>query len=149
MTSRAKVVDVTRDIVVLLRELWDVVVFPIVKILQQACPYRSRVWWCPTAEFSPLSLHATGSYRKGQPKFSDLYISSYTLILTVLIRMRQKLPSVPAGFALGDGLFEVEDIMPYDLRNAKLAYLSAYHATVRDEMRWSILLPRCSFPGSG
>ena len=38
-----------------------------------------------------------------------------------------------SGFALGDGLLKVEDIMRYDLHNAQFAYLSACHTTVGDE----------------
>ncbi|KAI9463831.1 hypothetical protein HD554DRAFT_2316040 [Boletus coccyginus] len=90
LTSRARFRDVTKELMVLLRELWDMVVFPIVKILQECFPNRSRIWWCPTAEFSLLPLHAAGSFRKGQPIFSELYISSYTPTLTALMRARQK-----------------------------------------------------------
>ena len=89
LTSRARFGDVTRDILVFLRELWDDIVFPIVKILQESCPRGSRIWWCPTAEFSLLPLHAAGSYRKGQPILSDRYISSYTPTLTALIRAQK------------------------------------------------------------
>ena len=88
--------DMRREIVVLLRELWDVVVSPIVKILEDCCPRRSRIWWCPTAEFSLLPLHAAGTFRKGQPMLSDLYISSYTPTLSALIRARQERPLDPS-----------------------------------------------------
>lgn len=37
------------------------------------------------------------------------------------------------GLALGDGLFKVENMMRYDLWNAKFAYQSACHSTVGDE----------------
>ena len=96
LLSRAKFEDVSRGLLVLLRELWDVAVFPIVKILEQSCPYRSRIWWCPTAEFSLLPLHAAGPYRKGQRNLSSLYISSYTPTLTALVRARRK-PSQDAS----------------------------------------------------
>ena len=75
---------------VFLRELWDEIGFPIIKTLQESCPRGSRIWWCPTAEFSLPPLHAAGSYREGQPILSDLYISSYTPTLTALIRAREK-----------------------------------------------------------
>ena len=204
--------DVKKEIMVFLRELWDAIVFPIVNILQEFYPHQSRIWWCPTAEFSLLPLHAAGPFRRGQPMLSDLYISSYTPTLTALIRARQERPSersieryrfliigqaqapgqgvlpsvyaelssisqrvksvatltcvqdqdasiakvgeelskndfvhlachgVPdqkhpfeSGFALDDGFLKVENIMRYDLRNAKFAYLSACHTTVGDE----------------
>ena len=75
-----------------LRELWDEVVSPIVTILQEFHPPRSRIWWCPTAELSLLPLHAAGSFRKDRPSLSDLYISYVIHTLTALIRARQKRP---------------------------------------------------------
>ena len=44
--------------------------------LQTVHPSRSRIWWCPTGEFSVLPLHAAGPYRKREPNFADIYISS-------------------------------------------------------------------------
>ena len=96
LTSRARFSDMTRELLVFLQELWDEVVFPIVTTLQEFCPCRSRIWWCPTAKFSLLPLHAAGSFRKGQPMLPDLYISSYTPTLTALIRARQKRPFDPS-----------------------------------------------------
>ena len=210
LTLRARFEDMSREFLRFLRELWDVVVSPIVTALQEFSPRRSRIWWCPTAEFSVLPLHAAGSFRKGQPTLPDLYISSYTPTLMALIRARQPLapsmdqhrflvvgqaqapgecelvsvntelssisqrigsvaaltciqdqdattakvvqefkkhafvhlachgipdPKRPfeSGFALGDGLLKVENIMQYDLQNAQFTYLSACHTTVGDE----------------
>jgi CHAT domain-containing protein len=212
LTMQARFEDMRKEFLIFLRELWDEVVFPIVTTLQEVCPRRSRIWWCPTAEFSLLPLHAAGSFRKGQPTLPDLYISSYTPTLTALIRARQKRPLDPStdqhrflvvgqaqapgqcelvsvnaelstisqhigsvaaltciqghdatipkvveefkrnefvhlachgipdpkhpfesGFALGDGLLKVENIMRYDLQNAQFTYLSACHTTVGDE----------------
>ena len=96
LASYARFNDMTREFLTFLRELWDIVVFPIVTILQEVCPPQSRIWWCPTAEFSLLPLHAAGSFRTGQPTLSDLYISSYTPTLTALIRARQKRPLDPS-----------------------------------------------------
>ena len=89
LTVRAKSMDVTRDFGIILRELWDEVVYPIVNFLQTVHPFRSRIWWCPTAEFSLLPLHAAGPYRKGQRNLVNMYISSYTPTLTALIRARR------------------------------------------------------------
>jgi CHAT domain-containing protein len=210
LTLRARFNDMTKEFLMFLRELWDEVIFPIVTTLQEFSPRRSRIWWCPTAEFSLLPLHAAGSFRKGQPTLPDLYISSYTPTLTALIRARQPLapsmdqhrflvvgqaqapgqcelvsvdtelssisqrvgsvaaltcirdqdatiakvaeelkknefvhlachgipdPKQPfeSGFALGDGLLKVENIMQYELQNAQFTYLSACHTTVGDE----------------
>ncbi|KAG8216311.1 hypothetical protein J3R82DRAFT_6378 [Butyriboletus roseoflavus] len=74
--------DVTRDLAIMLRELWDEIVSPIVNILQTIRPCPSRIWWCPTAEFSLLPLRAAGPYWKGQHNLANLYTSSYTSTLT-------------------------------------------------------------------
>ena len=76
-----------------LRKLWDQIVSPIVDCLQTTHPSHSRIWWCPTAEFSLLPLHAAGPYRKGQQNLPHLYISSYTPTLAALIRARRPNPS--------------------------------------------------------
>ena len=89
LTMCAKSMDVTRDLAIILRELWDEVVSPIVSFLQTVHPFQSRIWWCPTAEFSLLPLHAAGPYRRGQRNLANLYISSYTPTLTALIRARR------------------------------------------------------------
>ena len=93
LTWCAKFGDVTKELLVFLQEIWDEVIFPIARTLQEFCPRGSRIWWCPTAEFSLLPLHATSSFRKGQPTFSDLYISSYTLTLIALVTRVNRLTS--------------------------------------------------------
>ena len=82
-------VDMTRGLAFFLRKLWDQIVFLIVDFLQTIHPPGSRIWWCPTAEFTLLPLHAAGPHRKGQRNLPDLYISSYTPTLTALIRARR------------------------------------------------------------
>ena len=89
LTKRAKLMDVTRELGIFLRELWNNVVSHIVEYLLTVYPRQSRIWWCPTAEFSLLPLHAAGPYRKGELNLSSLYISSYTPTLTALIRTRR------------------------------------------------------------
>ena len=96
LTVRAKRDDMTRDLAFFLRKLWDRIVSPIVDCLQTIHPSQSRIWWCPTGEFSVLPLHAAGPYRKGQQNFPHLYISSYTPTLTALIRARRRDSSNPA-----------------------------------------------------
>ncbi|KAI9455544.1 TPR-like protein [Boletus coccyginus] len=95
LTVRAKRLDVSRDLAAFLRRLWDQIVSPIVDFLQTTHPSQSRIWWCPTAEFSVLPLHAAGPYRKGQRNLANIYISSYTPTLTALIRARRRDPSSP------------------------------------------------------
>jgi CHAT domain-containing protein/tetratricopeptide (TPR) repeat protein len=93
MTSRAKRADVTKELAFFLRKLWDQIVSPIVDYLQTTLPSKSRIWWCPTGEFSVLPLHAAGPYRKGQQNLPHIYISSYTPTLNALIRARRGDPS--------------------------------------------------------
>jgi CHAT domain-containing protein len=93
LTVRAKSADVTKELAFFLRKLWDQIVSPIVACLLTTHPSQSRIWWCPTAEFSVLPLHAAGPYRKGQRNLPHLYISSYTPTLTALIRARRDDPS--------------------------------------------------------
>ena len=93
LTVRATRDDVTKELALFLRKLWDQIVSPIVDCLQTTHPSQSRIWWCPTAKFSLLPLHAAGPYRKGQQNLPHLYISSYTPTLTALIRARRRDPS--------------------------------------------------------
>ena len=81
--------EMERHFMIFLRELWDAVVFRIVDFLRGACPSQSRIWWCPTAEFSLLPLHAAAPYRKGEMGVPHLFISSYTTTLNALIRARR------------------------------------------------------------
>ena len=80
--------DVTRELWKFLRELWDRVVSPIAAVLLPRVRHQSRIWWCPTAEFCLLPLHAAGPYEKGQENLADMFISSYTPTLSALIRAR-------------------------------------------------------------
>ena len=93
LTLRAMRTDMTRELASFLRKLWDQIVSHIVDFLQTIHPLQSRIWWCPTGEFSVLPLHAAGPYRKGQQNLPNLYISSYTPTLTALIRARRPDPS--------------------------------------------------------
>ena len=93
LTERAKRNDMKIELARFLRKLWDQIVSPIVDCLQTTHPSQSRIWWCPTAEFSVLPLHAAGPYRMGQQNLPDLYVSSYTPTLTALIRARRRDPS--------------------------------------------------------
>ena len=79
----------TKEPAFFLCKLWDEIVSPIVDRLRTTHPPHSRIWWCPTAEFSVLPLHAAGPYRKGQQNLPQLYISSYTPTLTALVRARR------------------------------------------------------------
>ncbi|KAI9567903.1 CHAT domain-containing protein [Boletus coccyginus] len=93
LEERTKRVDVTRELADFLRKLWDQIVSPIVDFLRTTHPSQSRIWWCPTAEFSVLPFHAAGPFRKGQRNLPDIYVSSYTPTLSALIRARHRDPS--------------------------------------------------------
>ena len=93
LTLRATRADATRELASFLRKLWDEIVSPIADYLQNTHPLQSRIWWCPTAEFSSLPLHAAGPYRKGQRNFPNLYLSSYTPTLSALVRARRHNPT--------------------------------------------------------
>ncbi|KAG2141848.1 TPR-like protein [Suillus clintonianus] len=84
-------IDCQNKLASILRELWRRVVDPVVRALEVSGVHRhSRIWWCPTAEFTLLPLHAAGPYEKKKDNFSQIYISSYTPTLTTLIRARQR-----------------------------------------------------------
>ena len=89
VVDKPKLVTV-KEIATILRELWECAVEPVVQALQErSIAPNSRIWWCPTSDFTFLPLHATGPYRKGQPNLLDLYISSYTPTLGTLLRARK------------------------------------------------------------
>ncbi|KAG1768137.1 TPR-like protein [Suillus occidentalis] len=74
----------------ILRKLWLCVVNPIVQALSEIVKPNSRIWWCPTAEFTQLPLHAAGPYERKTKNLSQIYISSYTPTLATLVRARQR-----------------------------------------------------------
>ncbi|KAG1728971.1 TPR-like protein [Suillus paluster] len=85
--------DLQDALVSILRKLWNDIVDPVVQALQESnVPPGSRIWWCPTAEFTLLPLHAAGPYEKKRDNLSHIYISSYTPTLATLIRARQQVP---------------------------------------------------------
>ncbi|KAG1874125.1 hypothetical protein C8R48DRAFT_831282 [Suillus tomentosus] len=84
--------DITQSkLVSILRKLWNDVIDPVVQALRESevCP-GSRIWWCPTAEFTLLPLHAAGPYEERKDNLPDVYISSYTPTLATLVRARQQ-----------------------------------------------------------
>lgn len=77
------------DVIFILREVWRIMVAPIVaQLLATPIELRrgSRIWWCPTGATSRLPLHAAGPYSQGQRNFSNNFVSSYTPTLGALIR---------------------------------------------------------------
>ncbi|EGN98799.1 hypothetical protein SERLA73DRAFT_19643, partial [Serpula lacrymans var. lacrymans S7.3] len=96
-----------RQLIPILRQLWECIVFPIVKLLgtiESEVPKGSRIWWCPTSKLSSLPLHAAGSYRRSEPNLAHFFVSSYTPTLSALIRSRKtpeaasNLPGPPHRF---------------------------------------------------
>lgn len=97
-----------RQVVVVLRALWDSLVRPIVDELSTFLPRGARIWWCPTSKLTTLPLHAAGPYRKNEQNLPNIYVSSYTPTLAALIRARHRPPStssprppLPAFVAIG------------------------------------------------
>ncbi|KAG2120273.1 TPR-like protein [Suillus clintonianus] len=112
--------DCQYRLVSILRKVWDRVVDPVVRALRASeIHHGSRIWWCPTAEFTLLPLHAAGPYGKDKNNLSDIYISSYTPTLATLIRARQRVSQevstqhfVAIGQANPDGGKELCHVAP-------------------------------------
>jgi CHAT domain-containing protein len=82
--------DTQQKLVGILRKLWHGIVDPVVQTLMMSnVRPGSRIWWCPTAEFTLLPLHAAGPYERERDNLSEIYISSYTPTLATLVRARQ------------------------------------------------------------
>ncbi|KAG1766257.1 CHAT domain-containing protein [Suillus occidentalis] len=74
-------------IIVNASQLWHDIVDPVVQALGASNVHPgSRIWWCPTAEFTLLPLHAAGAYEKKRDNLPHIYISSYTPTLAALVR---------------------------------------------------------------
>ncbi|KAG1743851.1 TPR-like protein [Suillus lakei] len=99
--------DHQHKLVGILRKLWHHIVDPVVQALTVSNVHPgSRIWWCPTAEFTLLPLHAAGPYERKRDNLSQIYISSYTPTLTTLIRARQRVSqyaSTQYFVAIGQG----------------------------------------------
>jgi hypothetical protein len=58
----------------ILRQLWDLVVSPVVgQLTEMGVAENSHVWWCPTAQLCTLPLHAAGPYRSQQKNLPDIH----------------------------------------------------------------------------
>ncbi|KAG2738394.1 hypothetical protein P692DRAFT_201798445 [Suillus brevipes Sb2] len=91
----------------ILRKLWHDIVEPVVQTLRvlNVRP-GSRIWWCPTAEFTLLPLHAAGPYERNRDNLSQIYISSYTPTLATLVHARRSVSqyaSTQYFVAIGQG----------------------------------------------
>ncbi|KAG2099630.1 CHAT domain-containing protein [Suillus discolor] len=99
--------DTQLQLVSILRKIWHKVVSPIVQALRVSNVHpSSRIWWCPTAEFALLPLHAAGAYEKKRDSLSHIYISSYIPTLATLVHARQQVSpdASPQHFvAIGQG----------------------------------------------
>ncbi|KAG2742371.1 hypothetical protein P692DRAFT_20839601 [Suillus brevipes Sb2] len=99
--------DNQNKLVGILRKLWHDIVDPVVQTLRvlNVRP-GSRIWWCPTAEFTLLPLHAAGPYERNRDNLSQIYISSYTPTLATLIHARRSVSqyaSTQCFVAIGQG----------------------------------------------
>ncbi|KAG2362851.1 CHAT domain-containing protein [Suillus spraguei] len=101
------------DLIVLLRTVWDEIMLPIVKALEHVLNLKrhSRIWLCPTADFTSIPLHAAHPFLTKpdgsgkEPCLEDLYICSYAPTLSALVRSRQmmKKRAPPSFVAIGQG----------------------------------------------
>ncbi|KAL0575285.1 hypothetical protein V5O48_006686 [Marasmius crinis-equi] len=82
--------DLPKKLRQVLQALWRMVVGPVVDHLSPTLPTKSRIWWCPTSHLCALPLHAAGPYLPKQRNLPDLYISSYTSTLSVLMAARSR-----------------------------------------------------------
>jgi CHAT domain-containing protein len=101
-----------KDLIVLLRTVWEAIILPIINILEHVLElkHQSRIWLCPTAAFTSIPLHTAHPFqtrpdRSKEPCLEDLYICSYTPTLSALIRSRQMMKKrvCPSFVAIGQG----------------------------------------------
>ncbi|KAG1759148.1 hypothetical protein EDD22DRAFT_757294, partial [Suillus occidentalis] len=52
--------ELLKIVSILVRKLWNNVVGPVVEALGDLIQTGSHIWWCPTAGFTLLPLHAAG-----------------------------------------------------------------------------------------
>ncbi|KAG1761579.1 CHAT domain-containing protein [Suillus occidentalis] len=99
--------DHQNKLVGILRKLWHDVVDPVVQTLRVSnVRPGSRIWWCPTAEFTLLPLHAAGPYERNRDNLSQIYISSYTPTSATLVHARRSVSqyaSTQYFVAIGQG----------------------------------------------
>ncbi|KAG2078745.1 hypothetical protein BDR04DRAFT_1226638 [Suillus decipiens] len=101
------------DLIVLSRTIWDEIILPVVNVLEHVLKLKrlSRIWLCPTADFTSIPLHAAHPFltkpdRSGkEPCLEDLYICSYIPTLSALVRSRQMMKKriTPSFVAIGQG----------------------------------------------
>ncbi|KIK35601.1 hypothetical protein CY34DRAFT_812029 [Suillus luteus UH-Slu-Lm8-n1] len=110
--SRMNPMETRKDLIVLLRIVWNEIMLPIVDVLENVLKLerRSRIWLCPTAAFTSIPLHAANPFltkadHSKEPCLEDLYICSYTPTLSALVRSRQlmKKRATPSFVAIGQG----------------------------------------------
>ncbi|KAA1470045.1 hypothetical protein DENSPDRAFT_668827 [Dentipellis sp. KUC8613] len=71
-----------------LRLLWQTIVSPVMRELNDLGPIPRRLFWC-MAGAADLPIHAAGPYVQGRPNLPDITVSSYTPTLTALLRARR------------------------------------------------------------
>ncbi|KAG2109192.1 CHAT domain-containing protein [Suillus cothurnatus] len=111
-SCRMKPGESRKDLIVLLRTVWEAIMLPIVNVLEHVLElkHQSRIWLCPTAAFTSIPLHAAHPFqtrpdRSKEPCLEDLYICSYTPTLSALVRSRKMMKKRvrPSFVAIGQG----------------------------------------------
>lgn len=104
-----------RVILPILRSLWDSIVCPVRdELATLGVAEQSRIWWCPTSELCALPLHAAGPYTSGERNLPDIYISSYTPTLSMLIGARSNIvrrSAIPKLLVMGQPGDNIEAAM--------------------------------------
>jgi len=135
-----------------LESLYDLVGLPVIQRLQELnIPEQSRIWFCPTSVFCSLPLHAMGPIRsdsEGRVKFyfSDLYIPSYTPMISALIESRKPrarpldrpsmLLVIQPDAKMPKALQEMRVIQSVGLSTATLLWETATPSAVLEHLRY-------------
>ncbi|KAG2125684.1 CHAT domain-containing protein [Suillus clintonianus] len=153
--------DHLHKLVSIVRKLWHDIVDPVVQALRESTVHPgSRIWWCPTAEFTLLPQDLTkrrktiyltsispptprpdfGYSRSGKelqcvvPELAVLAQRVAPIVsFTSLTDSHATNKPFESSFAMRDGPLMIKDIIRSHWQNPQFAFLSACHTTVGDK----------------
>ncbi|KAG8877661.1 hypothetical protein FRB97_003215, partial [Tulasnella sp. 331] len=135
--NRPEAAECDRILEDLLREIWRIVVDPVVSQLTDVLELKkgSRICWVPTSTLWSLPLHAAGSYLPGEQNLPDLFVSSYAPTMSTLLRAHtgyepNKNPSGPRWLVVAQPEAEGEPELPYATLDVDVIRHIGTHATV-------------------